>query len=84
MPTASHSGFGTQREGSRFGFLYGTATDFDGEQLAALYPSGSHYVDAWNAALDRLIEQGMVLPEDAPTMRAQAGAWAARLDTEQQ
>ena len=83
VPTASHSGFGTQREGSRFGFLYGTATDFDGKQLAALYRSSSHYVDAWNTALDRLIEQGMVLPEDAPAMRAQAGTWAARLDAEQ-
>ena len=84
VPTAAHSGFGTQREGSRFGFLYGNATDFDGEQLAALYPSSSHYVGTWNAALDRVIEQGMVLPEDAPAMRAQAVAWAARLDTEQQ
>ena len=83
VPTAAHSGFGTQREGSRFAFLYGNATDFDGKQLAALYPSSSHYVDAWNAALDRLIEQGMVLPEDAPAMRAQAVAWAARLDAEQ-
>ena len=83
VPTASHSGFGTRREGSRFGFLYGTATDFDGEQLGALYPTSSRYVDAWNTALDRLIEQGIVLPEDAPAMRAQAGTWAARLDAEQ-
>lgn len=79
-PTASHSGFGTQREGTRFGFLYGTATDFDSEQLAALYPDSKHYLDAWNGALDRLIEQGMVLPEDAPEMRQRAAAWAVRLD----
>lgn len=79
-PTASHSGFGTQREGTRFGFLYGTATDFDSEQLAALYPDSKHYLDAWNAALDRLIEQGMILPEDAPEMRQRAAAWAVRLD----
>lgn len=79
-PTASHSGFGTQREGTRFGFLYGTATDFDSEQLAALYPDSRHYLDAWNAALDRAIEQGMILPEDAPEMRERAAEWAARLD----
>ena len=79
-PTASHSGFGTQREGTRFGFLYGTATDFDNEQLAALYPDSKHYLDAWNAALDRAIEQGMVLPEDAPAMRQRTAEWAERLD----
>ena len=79
-PTASHSGFGTQREGTRFGFLYGAATDFDSEQLATLYPDSKHYLDAWNAALDRAIEQGMILPEDAPAMRQRTAAWAARLD----
>lgn len=79
-PTASHSGFGTQREGTRFGFLYGAATDFDSEQLATLYPDSKHYLDAWNAALDSAIEQGMILPEDAPTMRERTAAWAARLD----
>lgn len=79
-PTASHSGFGTQREGTRFGFLYGAATDFDAEQLAALYPDSKSYLDAWNAALDRAIEQGMILPEDAPEMRERAADWAARLD----
>ena len=79
-PTASHSGFGTQREGTRFGFLYGTATDFDSEQLAALYPDSASYLDAWNAALDNLVEQGMILPEDAPPMRQRTEAWAARLD----
>ena len=79
-PTASHSGFGTQREGTRFGFLYGAATDFDSEQLATLYPDSKHYLDVWNAALDSAIEQGMILPEDAPEMRERAAAWAARLD----
>ena len=79
-PTASHSGFGTQRDGTRFGFLYGKATDFDRERLAALYPDSESYLDAWNAALDRAVEQGMVLPEDAPAMRQRAAAWAARLD----
>ena len=80
VPTASHSGFGTPREGSRFGFLYGNATDFDADQLAALYPDSKTYLQAWNAALDRCVSQGMVLPEDAPAMRVRAAAWATRLD----
>ena len=84
VPTASHSGFGTQREGSRFGFLYGIATDFDAAQLAELYPDSRHYLDAWNAALDRAIEEGMVLPDDAGPMREQAAAWATRLDDQQE
>ncbi len=79
-PTASHSGFGRQRQGMRFGFLYGTATDFDSAQLAALYPDSKHYLDAWNAALDRLVEQEIILPEDAPAMRERTAEWAARLD----
>ena len=84
VPTASHSGFGTQREGSRFGFLYGIATDFDAAQLAEMYPDSRHYLDAWNAALDRVIEEGMVLPDDAGPMRVQAAAWATRLDDQQE
>ncbi|MYA16576.1 MAG: hypothetical protein F4089_13440 [Gammaproteobacteria bacterium] len=80
VPTAAHSGFGTRREGSRFGFLYGTATDFDAKRLAELYPDSQHYLQAWNAALDRAVEQGMVLPEDAGPMRERAAAWAKRLD----
>ena len=81
VPTASHSGLGTQRPGSRFGFLYGTATDFDGEQLVALYPDSASYLKAWNEALTASIAQGMILPEDGPAMRDQAATWAARLDT---
>ena len=80
VPTASHSGFGEQRAGTRFGFLYGTAADFDADQLKALYPSSEEYLASWNAALERSIEQGMILPEDAAAMRRQAAAWATRLD----
>ena len=84
VPTASHSGFGVRRPGMRFGFLYGVATDFDGEKLADLYPDSGHYLKAWRAALDSAVEQGMVLPEDAPAMADAAAAWAARLDVEQE
>lgn len=84
VPTASHSGFGVQRPGMRFGFLYGEATDFDSAKLADLYPGSADYLKAWRAALDRAVEQGMVLPEDAPAMADAAAAWAARLDVGQE
>ena len=80
VPTASHSGFGQPREGTRFGFLYGAATDFDAALLAKLYPNAERYLRQWNAALDRSVAEGMVLPEDAPAMRTAAAAWAKRLD----
>ena len=84
VPTASHSGFGVQRPGMRFGFLYGEATDFDSAKLADLYPGSDDYLTAWRAALDRVVKQGMVLPEDAPAMADAAAAWAARLDVGQE
>ena len=68
----------------RFGFLYGEATDFDSAKLADLYPGSADYLTAWRAALDRAVEQGMVLPEDAPAMADAAAAWAARLDVGQE
>ena len=82
VPTASHSGFGVRQEGTRFGFLYGVAEDFDDEKLASLYPDREAYLTAWNKALDRSIEQGMVLNEDASGMRDQAASWAMRLNAE--
>ena len=80
VPSAAHTGFGTPQEGTRFGFLYGRADDFDGEKLSTLYPNAETYLTAWNAALTRSVEQGMVLAEDATAMRAQASQWATRLD----
>ena len=80
VPSAAHTGFGTPQEGTRFGFLYGRAEDFDQEKLSTLYPDGETYLIAWNTALNRSVEQGMVLAEDASAMREQASRWAARLD----
>lgn len=80
VPSASHSGFGIRQEGTRFGFLYGRADDFDEERLSVLYPDAAAYLTAWNAALSRSVEQGMVLADDATTMREQAAQWATRLD----
>jgi hypothetical protein len=80
VPTASHSGMGQRREGNRFAFLYGTATDFDQAQLAAMYSNSKLYLEAWNAQLKRLVDEGVVLAEDADLMRQGAEKWAMRLD----
>ncbi len=80
VPSAAHTGFGTPQEGTRFGFLYGSADDFDDEKLSTLYPDSETYLTAWNVALTRSVEQGMVLAEDAATMQKQASQWATRLD----
>lgn len=80
VPSAAHSGFGTPQEGTRFGFLYGRADDFDQQKLSTLYADSAAYLAAWNTALTRSVEQGMVLAEDASGMQEQASQWATRLD----
>lgn len=82
-PSAAHSGFGIRQEGTRFGFLYGTAVDFDKEKLSSLYPDTETYLEVWGAALSRSIDEGMVLAEDAALMRDQATQWATRLNVEE-
>ena len=82
-PSAAHSGFGIRQEGTRFGFLYGTAVDFDKEKLSSLYPDAETYLEVWGAALSRSIDEGMVLAEDAALMRDQATQWATRLNVEE-
>ena len=82
VPSATHTGFGVRQEGNRFGFLYGTAADFDQEKLSALYPNAEAYLTAWTSALDRSVDEGMVLTEDANSMREQATEWATRLNAE--
>ncbi len=80
VPTASHSGMGKPvAGGSRFAFLYGTAEDFSEEELATLYPTPAAYLAAYDAALKRSIEEGMVLSDDASDLRKAAEAWARRL-----
>ena len=83
VPSATHSGFGIRQEGTRFGFLYGTAEDFNQEELSSLYPDAETYLEAWGAALSRSIDEGMVLAEDAALMRDQATQWATRLNVEE-
>lgn len=81
VATAEHRGNGTNKPGGyRLGFLYGYARDFTPVELRALYPNSKAYMEKYEAALADVVNKGYVLPEDAPTLRAQAAKWAARLD----
>lgn len=81
VATAAHSGRGKAvAGGSRFAFLYGTAEDFSAERLAELYPSQDTFMSSYDAALQKSVEEGMVLSEDAPTLREAAVDWSSRLN----
>jgi hypothetical protein len=80
VATATHGGMGKRVEGgSRFAFLYGTASDFSDEQLAELYPTREAYLKKYEEALNQSIVKGMVLPEDAAALREAAKVWSERL-----
>jgi len=80
VPSSTHSGRGKPvAGGSRFAFLYGSAEEFTTEQLAELYPTQDAFLAAYDEALTESVEQGMVLAEDAPQLRATAQTWSARL-----
>jgi hypothetical protein len=69
-PIATLSGLG--QAGSNFCFLFGTTTPFDAAKLMSLYPSHAAFVKAWNAATDRAVKAGFVLPADAKNLMAAA------------
>ncbi len=80
VATSSHSGRGKPVSGgSRFAFLYGTAEDFSAETLAELYPAPDVFLEKYDEALKKTVEEGVVLPEDAPKLRKAAQAWSAHL-----
>jgi Alpha/beta hydrolase domain len=70
VPIAAFAGDG--QEGSLLCLLFGTTNPFDAPTLAALYPDHAAYVDAFEAAADRAVEAGFVLPVDADLMKAAA------------
>jgi hypothetical protein len=55
-----------------FCVLFGTHRPFDEATLAARYPSHRFYVSQVNDATSALVEQGLLLPEDATTLRKAA------------
>ncbi len=71
VPIAAFSGDG---KGSILCLLFGTTTPFDQATLATLYPDHNAYVSAFNAATDRAVQGGFILPHDADLMKAAAAA----------
>ena len=69
-PIAALSGLG--QSGSNFCFLFGTTKPLDAAKLAALYPSHAAFVKAWNAATDKAVEAGFILPADAENLETSA------------
>lgn len=71
VPIASFTGDG---RGSIVCQLFGTTTPFDDATLAGLYPDHSTYVSLFNAATDRAVTAGFLLPPDAELMKAAAAS----------
>ena len=63
---------GTGQSGNSFCFLFGTTKPFDQTRLASLYPSHAAFVKAWNAATDKAVKAGFILPADATNIKAAA------------
>ena len=81
VASASHNGRGKAVSGgSRFAFLYGTANDFSPETLAERYPTQETFLAQYEEALQKSVEEGMVVPEDAPALREAAEAWSGQLE----
>ena len=72
VPIATLSGDGDGA--SLFALLFGHTAPFDAAKLAALYPDHQAYVSAFNAATDRAVRAGFILPPDAELMKAAAAS----------
>jgi hypothetical protein len=72
VPVATLSGLG--QSGAGFCGIFGTTKPFDATTLATLYPSHAAFVKAWNAATNRAVKAGFVLPADAKDIKAVAAA----------
>ncbi len=72
VPIAALSG--EPQAGSVFCLLFGSTTPFDDAMLTALYADHAAYVTAFNAATDRAVAAGFILPPDADLMKANAAA----------
>ena len=68
-PIASYRG---ERTGglSNPNWLSGETKPFDESLLNKLYPREKDRAKRWNQAVDKLVKQGLVLPEDEQSLRA--------------
>jgi Alpha/beta hydrolase domain len=69
VPTGEHRG---TIGGDLHESLPGYSRPFAAAELHVLYPNPEAYLDQWQAALDRGVADGFILPEDAPAMKAVA------------
>ena len=74
---------GNKNAGGTFCSLFGTTAPLDAATIAALYPSHADYVKKFDAATDKAVKAGFLLPEQAKNYKAaaapsQSGAEAAR------
>ena len=69
VPTGEHRG---NIGGDLHESLPGYSRPFTAAELHVLYPNPEAYLDQWQAALDRGVADGFILPKDAPAMKAVA------------
>jgi Alpha/beta hydrolase domain len=67
VPTAEHRGMALSAGRPA---LFGASRPFNDETLRSLYPNRAEFSARWKGAVDRLIEAGTLLPEDAAAMIA--------------
>jgi hypothetical protein len=72
VPVAVLSGLG--QTGGSFCFLFGTTAPFDDASLAQRYPDRSAFTAAWDAAVERAVAAGALLPVDAERLKQVAAA----------
>ena len=73
VPTGEHRG---NIDGDIHESLPGYSRPFTAAELHELYPDGETYLGRWQAALDRGVADGFILPEDAPAIRSAAAETA--------
>ena len=73
VPTGEHRG---SLAGDIHESLPGSSRPFTAPELHKLYADREAYLDQWQAALDRGVTDGFILPEDAPAMKIVAARTA--------
>lgn len=76
VPTARHSG---TNDVNPLAALSGQSIPFTPEQIGARYQSAEAYLRQWDAAVDRVREQGLVLDADLDMLRRWGRKTAAEL-----
>lgn len=67
---------GNKNAGGSFCGLFGTTAPLDAATIASLYPSHADYVKKFDAATDKAVKAGFMLPEQAKNYKAAAAAIA--------